>query len=151
MVVYRLCSELEYKKILNTMSFDDIGSLCSNNSRLNTHKYKTNQKYLHFFKDLNSIFYLYLKPGLYMCTYDIPDELLEKYVGVGQYLDIVFMRKLENVVEYAIPNNEILFDYLKRIEKVSKYIDYEEYFDDEYKDSLEVVYDIQSKVLSKKL
>ena len=150
MVVYRLCNELEFQRILNTMAFDDVGCLCSNNSKLNNHKYKTNQKYLHFFKEFSSLFYLYLKPKSYICTYDIPDELLEKYLGVGQYLDIVFMRKLEKAVEYAIPNSEILFEYLKKVEKVSKYIDYEEYLDDDYRDSLEVVYSIQSKVLSKK-
>ena len=150
MVVYRLCNELELQKILNTTSFDDIGSLCSDNLKMNNHKYQSNQKYLHLFKDFNSLFYLYLKPGLYICTYDIPDEILEKYAGIGKYLDIVFMRKLEDIVEYAIPNSEILFDYLKRIDKVSKYIDYEEYLDDNYKNNLETVYDTQSKVLSKK-
>ena len=151
MVVYRLCNELEFQKILNTMSFNDIGSLYSDNSKLNNHKYQANQKYLHFFKDYNSLFYLCLKPGSYICTYDIPDNLLEKYVGIGQYLDIIFMRKLENAIEYAIPNDEILFDYLKRIDKVSKYIDYEEYLDGDYKSSLETLYDKQSKILSKKL
>ena len=151
MVVYRLCNELEFQKILNTMSFNDIGSLCSYNSKLNNHKYQANQKYLHFFKDYNSLFYLCLKPGSYICAYDIPDNLLEKYVGIGQYLDIIFMRKLENAIEYAIPNDEILFDYLKRIDKVSKYIDYEDYLDGDYKSSLETLYDKQSKILSKKI
>ena len=113
MEVYRLCNEVEYQIIGNTMSFDNIGSIYKNNSKENNHNYHNNQKYIHFFKEYTSLFYLYLKPGLYMCTYDIPDELLEKYVGVGQYLDIVFMRKLENVVEYAIPNNEILFEVIK--------------------------------------
>ena len=37
MVVYRLCNELEFQKILNTMSFNDIGSLCSDNSKLNNY------------------------------------------------------------------------------------------------------------------
>ena len=94
--------------------------------------------------------FIYLKPKSYICTYEILDELLEKYAGVGQYLDVVFMRNLENAVECAIPNNEILLDYLIRVEKVSKYIDYEEYLDSQYMDSLEVVYDIQSKVLKKR-
>ena len=151
MVVYRLCSESEFQKILDTMSFDDIGSLCSDNRKLNNHKYQINKKYLHFFKDYDSLFYLYLKPESYICTYNIPDELLEEYIGIGEYLDIVFMRKVESVIEYAIPNDEIVFDYLKRIERVIKYIDYEEYLNDDYKSSLEKVYDRESMVLKKKI
>ena len=150
MTVYRLCNELEFQKILNTMSFDDIGSLCCNNSKRNNHRYKSNQKYLHFFKDYDSLFYLYLKSGTYICTYDIPDEILEKYVGVGKYLDRMYMKKIESVTEYSIPNAEISFDYLKSIEKISRDIEYEEYIDDDYKDSLELVYNIQQRTLGKK-
>ena len=94
--------------------------------------------------------FIYLKPESYICTYEIPDELLGKYAGVGQYLNVVFIRNLENAVECAIPNSEILLDYLIRDEKVSKYIDCEEYLDSQYMDSLEVVYDIQSKILKKR-
>ena len=133
MEVYRLCNEVEYQIIGNTMSFDNIGSIYKNNSKENNHNYHNNQKYIHFFKEYTSLFYLYLKPGTFICT----------------YLDIQFMRKIESVVEYAIPNHEILPDYLKKIEKVCKYMEYEDYFDDSFKNNIETVYDCQSKVFRK--
>ena len=150
MIVYRLCNETEYQKIMTTKSFDDVGNICNNNSKFNNHKYLPNQKYLHFFKEYDSLFYLYLKSGTYICTYDIPDELLDKYMGIGKYLDRVFMRKLENVNEYAIPNNEILFNYLIKIEKVSISIEFEDYINENVTEQFEIVYDLNQKILSKK-
>ena len=59
------------------------------------------------------------------------------------------MRKVEKVIEYAIPNNEIEFKYLIKIEKVLKGIEYEEYLYEDYKDNLETIYNKESKVLIK--
>ena len=145
MLVYRLCKEEEYNSIMNTKSYDDIGSVCNKNRWLNNHSYQPNQKYLHFFKDFDSIFYCYLKEGTYVCTYELPDELLEQYAGIGKYVDRMFMRKHEMVTEYAIPNEKISFIFLRKIERVNQSIDFEDYLADEYQDFLETVYNREQK------
>lgn len=146
MNVYRLCNESEINEILNTKSFINTGKICNNNVKLNNHKYKSNQRYLHFFRNKDSLFYLNLKQGTYICIYDIPIELLEKYNGIGYYLDILFMEKLEGITEYAIPSDEIVFNYLQKVDKVINYIDFEDSFNFNYKNKLETVYDITQKI-----
>ncbi|MBQ3475520.1 MAG: hypothetical protein IJH20_05065 [Bacilli bacterium] len=140
MVVYRICKKEELDKIINGIPFSDIGRTCTNDSKLNNHEYKPNIKYLHFYKDYGSIFYLNVTKDHYICTYDIPDEILAEYVGSGRYLDRVFMKKEEQVGEYAIPSSQIDSSYLQRIDKVIDYIDFEDYLYEDYKDNLETIY-----------
>ncbi len=145
MIVYRICRKKEFERIMNNKSFANIGSICTENPKINSHKYKNNEKYLHFFKSYDSVFYLYVTTDNYICTYDIPNELLKKNMGVGYYLDRIYMEKLESVAEYAIPSREIQFSYLQRVDKVKNYIDFEDFLDDDYADSLETVFDVTEK------
>lgn len=149
MIVYRLCNKKEIQEILNTKSFTNIGSINNNNSKLNNHTYIINQKYLHFFKDYDSLFYLYLKPKSNICIYNIPDILLEKYRGEGKYLDRLSMKRIDKVIEYAIPNYEIEFTYLQKIDKVIDNIDFFDYIEMNYNDKLETIYEINKKIIIK--
>lgn len=147
MIVYRICNEYEIKEIMKSKSFSNIGNNYTNDKKKNTHNYLQNKKYVHFFKDLSSIYYLNVTKGYYICTYDIPDVLLEENEGIGFYLDREFFKRLEEVCEYAITNDQILFNYLIKVEKINNYIDYEDYIYDNYKTSLEVTYEKIKKIL----
>ncbi len=140
MVVYRICNKEELDKIINGIPFYEIGRICTNDSKLNSHEYKPNIKYLHFYKDYGSIFYLTTTKDYYICTYDIPDEILAEYEGYGRYLDRVFMRKEEQVEEYAIPSSQIDANYLQKIDRILDYVDFEDYLYGDYKDNLETIY-----------
>ncbi len=141
MVVYRLCDSKEVQNIICNRSFDEVGSTFERDSKKNNHKYSPNIKYLHFFKDFDSLFYLGVRSGTYICTYDIPDSVLRKFMADGFYLDRVFLRDLENVPEYAVPTAFIIFDYLKKVDKVTNDIDFEEFAYDDYKNSIYNMYD----------
>ncbi len=145
MKVYRLCSEEEYESMMNTKSYESIGKECKKNRMLSNHQYQPDQKYLHFFKDFASIFYFYVREGTYVCTYDIPDGLLKQYEGIGKYLDRINMRNYDYVTEYAIPNKEMDFSYLSKIDKATRTIEFEEILFDEHIDGLETVYDREQK------
>ncbi len=150
MIVYRLCRESEINELLNTKSTTNIGKEYISNPKQNNHNYKDNIKYLHFYKDYDSLFYLYLKPNRYICTYNIPDELLQKYQGTGFYLDRIFLEKLESTTEYAVPNNEISFSYLQKVDKIKEEIEFEDYICGGHHDSLETIYDTSQKQYAKK-
>ncbi len=140
MLVYRICDKEEVKKIINGISFDDIGNCFTVNSDLNTHQYKSDIRYLHFFKNYDSVFYLNVTNGYYICTYNIPEEILDLYSGIGLYRDRLFFKSLEEVPEYAVPSNEIKSNYLERIDKVTDYIDFEDYVYGNYVDNLITIY-----------
>ena len=128
-MVYRLCNPVEIQEILNSKCFQNVGKVCRNNPKYNNHQYQENQKYLHFFQNYDSLFYLYVKKGTYICEYDIPEEILEKYKGTGIYLDRIFMEKLESVTEYAIPSEKIEWDYSQKVDRVMLDYDIEDYLD----------------------
>ena len=151
MLVYRICTESEKIAIIEDKGFDDTGVFCSYNPGLNTHNYCPNAKYLHFFKDFDSIFYLLVAEGDYLCTYDIPEWLLNNYIGEGFYLDRENFRNPESAIEYAIPNCDLKFNYLEKIDKITRYVDYDDYLDGNYEDGFETVYEKGQKVIGKKL
>ena len=146
MLVYRLCKVGEVEKLLNNKDVNEIAIPGSNlikkqqEKNINSHCYNFQLSYLHFFKKLESIFYFYTADK-YICTYDIPDEILEKYEGEGFYLDYINFEKTQKTVEYAIPSNELDFSYLVKIDKINEVIDYEDYiFDPSLKDEIETIY-----------
>lgn len=112
MIVYRYTTEVELKYVLNGEK-DKLGNYNSKNkdwSICNTHKYQSNHKYLHFFKDKPSIEYLKKirktesgKP-MFICFYDIPKSILKCCKGKGFYdPDASGYDYLEiKLVEYAI-------------------------------------------------
>ena len=77
MLVYRVCSGAEIIKLFNDGNFSNVGNFFKKNT-LNTHDYKSDKKYLHFFQNIESVIYVETK-GKFLCTYDIPNEMLEKY------------------------------------------------------------------------
>lgn len=110
----------------------------------NTHDYIPGVRYMHFFKDFSSLYYgLIYGKGFNVCTYDIDDELLSKYKGMGKYY--YFDTKC-SLLEYAIPSNMIKFDNLI---SASEIVGYDDIIDDyKYRD---VYVKNRKKVLVKKI
>ena len=136
MLVYRISSEQEINQILKDQSFINIGKTYNRDEKVNTHLYVEGKQYIHFFKDYDSIFYLYVTKGCYIVTYDIPEELLNQNKGIGYYYDRTYMEKLESVEEYSIPKEQVHFSYLIGIDKVIEPIEFEDYYCDDYKNKL---------------
>lgn len=90
MLVYRYLNDRELRAILCDFK-DHIGSYFNHGDKLaNTHKYQINTRYLHFFKNKSAIEYIktyHTKDNrdFYICTFDIPKEILAKGVGKGTY------------------------------------------------------------------
>lgn len=150
MKVIRLCKGQEIKQILETHSFSGAGLSSVINPKLNTHLYKRNEFYLHFFTKLENIFYLNVQKGCFICTYDMPNELLEQYQGIGYYLDFIFYRNLVEVVEYAVESKKMNFDYLEKVEVLKVDLDYEDLLDSSLDDFTEVIYQKNSFLTRKK-
>ena len=140
MLLYRLCKEEEIIKILKTERITAVGKYCHNTHKLNTHIYKKDKKYLHFFEEEYEIINLNPQIGKYICTYDIPKDIINDYQGFGYYRSIFDFESLNKVKEYAIPTELISFINLIKIEKIKAYLDLENYLDgiDKYK---EIIYE----------
>ena len=124
MKVFRLCRENEIQQILDKQSFKDIGRYYSNFG-CNEHKYENNKKYLHFFKTKSDLLYLRFLKGKYICEYDIPQNICEKYIGVGRYCDYVNFAELVWIKEIAIPSDLLKFEYLQNVGRIVKNIDFD--------------------------
>ena len=148
MIVYRISKLEEIKKILSNKSLEGIGKYFEESSKLSTHKY-LNKPYLHFFHNLDSIFYLRTLKDRYLCIYDIPEEVLEKNVGLGYYLDYFSLRGKRKVKEYAISIEDLEYEYLKEINYIKEFIDLDNYF--YYNDLNEKMLTIYKKKDHKKL
>ena len=148
MIVYRICKKDEIDIILNDKTFQKIGKVCEINKSINTHLYINNKKYIHFFKDKDSIFYLDTTADMYICTYDIPNYLLETHYGIGLYLDKFNFKNLEKVSEYAIENEFINFNQLLKIERILEYIDIDDYMYDDISSKIEIIY-LNSQMINK--
>lgn len=127
MKVYRLCRKLEVEQILNNESFNEVGNFCRNSER-NSHNYDESIKYLHFFKQKTDLLYLNTLSGRFICTYDIPEELLSKHYGVGSYRDYIRFVYLNQVEEYAIPSRLLNFDYIQTIDEIVHDMDVEDFY-----------------------
>lgn len=140
MIVYRICKRTELQKIFEYNNFTNVGYNFSILD-LNTHNYNKNSKYLHFFKNKESIFYLRTLKDRYICVYDIPEDILNRYKGIGYYLDYINYRILNEVTEYAIENNVIDLKFLKQVGYIKRDIEFEEYLDDcDLTDFIEIIY-----------
>lgn len=148
MIVYRICSKKELKLILRNKNMNNIGVIHNEDylfkNFANTHDYIPGVRYMHFFKDFSSLYYgLIYGKGFNVCTYDIDDELLSKYKGMGKYY--YFDTKC-SLLEYAIPSNMIKFDNLI---SASEIVWYDDIVDDyKYRD---VYVKNRKKVLVKKI
>ena len=150
MQVYRLCSEYEINIILNTHDFSKISHFFYPSPKMNNHKYQPHQRYLHFFQKLSDILYQDTTSDKILCTYNIPDEILNKYIGLGYYFDYINYNNLQFVTEYAIPNVEINFPYLEKVERLKRNIDYEDFLNDENLMTLTTTIYLKEKYKEKK-
>ena len=154
MLVYRVCSQDEINRIFQNDDFSEIGCLGEDFIKyqkirdINNHKYNPKELYLHFFDDIWSIIYWKAIKNNYICTYDIPEDILTNSFGIGKYLNP--SSESDNcscVSEYAIESNKIKKEYLIRVELIINDIDFTDY--DEYPDILddylEVIYEREPK------
>ena len=152
MLVYRVCQEKELNEIMSNESFDTVGRHYSANPLKNTHNYKDDKKYLHFFKDLDSVFYCSTSCGNYICTYDIPDNILAESKGKGYFLDRFAFKHVQEAEEYAITTDNLSSDYLTKVELIKESMDVEDYLFDEISDKLTTIYEKEkNKTLKKQL
>ena len=155
MEVYRICNKEEIDTLLNDKDFINVGKeghifiQQQIKDDTNNHNYEPNEKYLHFFKNYHSIFYLNTNEGYYICTYNIPDEILKDGYGIGYYWDFINFSHQVNAEEYAINIKNLKFDYLEKIDEITEYIDVEDYlYNSPIEDFLTTIY---NKIPSKKL
>ena len=153
MLVYRVCSQNEINKIFQNDDFSKIGCLGEDFIKyqkmrdINNHKYNPEKLYLHFFDDIWSVSYWKAIKGNYICTYDVPDDILNNCFGVGKYLNPI-SESNDNVCvsEYAVESNKIKKEYLVRVEEI---IDDIEFTDDNeveiLDDYLKVIYEREPK------
>ena len=128
MRVFRLCREEEIQQILDKKSFENVGNYCTSGKK-NSHTYDETKKYLHFFKKKSDLLYLNTLKDRFICVYNIPETVLLKHFGYGKYLDYIQFETLNDVEEFAIPCENIQFDYLESINKIIKDIDFEDMFE----------------------
>ncbi len=140
MLVYRICNEREITLILKERSCENIGNYFSNNQNKNTHNYKENKRYIHFFRNYSDIFYFDFMENKYICTYDIPDKILKTGEGKGYYLDRIMFQNVTEVFEYAVESNLIDFEYLKQIDMITSIVSFEEYLFGDFKNKIREVY-----------
>ena len=140
MIVYRICSKNEIEMIFQEQSFCNVGNFFKTNKNINTHLYQENKKYIHFFKDFDSIFYLNTTSNMFICTYNIPNYLLEEKSGEGFYPDYFNHTSLQKVCEFAIENEYINFNYLLKIDKILDFIDIEDYLYYDISDKIKTIY-----------
>lgn len=140
--LYRLCRKGEVEEILKSRRFTEIGHKCENDSKKNTHIYNPNVNYMHFFANELSLLYLYPSKEKLICIYDIPCNIAKEAEGKGRYLDFVNFQNMQEVKEYAIKSQNIKFEYLKKIYKISQSLDFD-YIPEEKEiyDNLTCVYD----------
>lgn len=114
MLVYRVCNRIEIEEILSKKRFDSIGSIYEVNHN-NNHDYTPNTFYMHFFPKKEDIFHINNVLKRFICTYEIPDDLLVFYEGMGLYDDFT-CHKEKFLVEFAVPSKLISISFLRRIE-----------------------------------
>lgn len=92
----------------------------NSNNQKNTHEYEKNKEYIHFFRYEDfAIHYFNLKTSdtidkkksdfIFFMVANIPDDILEKYLGFGFYN---YRGEEIAMPEYAIPADEFLPDYV---------------------------------------
>ena len=151
MLVYRICGIEEINNILSDKNFNNVGKKCSIRRNINTHLYKEDKKYLHFFKEFSSIFYFNVDNDKYICVYDIPFYLLDKSKGFGFYPDLFEFKCIKSIREYAVEIDELKFNNLIKVFKVKGNIDIEDYMFGNVVNNLEIIYEMKKDKNNKKL
>lgn len=125
MLVYRVCSQQEVEMIFDK-GIENVGSP-NNGTDVNSHSYQYNVNYLHFFLYKSDILHIKSNKGSCICTYDIPREILDLYCGVGNYMDFINFKERCYAIEFTIPTKELQMTYLKKVDVLLQYIDYEDF------------------------
>ena len=99
MKVYRIANRLEIDKFLENKSFNNVGSTFNETCKNNSHHYKKNTFYMHFFDSKDDIFYFNSPLKRFLCTYNIPDEVTKGYLGLGKYISKYDSSKEDYVLE----------------------------------------------------
>lgn len=119
MKVYRFLCKQELCQILNG-DIKQTGHVFNGTVFPNNHKYKHNEKYLHFFKNLKDLKYIQRACGGlyggYLCKFDIPLHVLLPRTGKGYYRMISSgyddFGDTEIVKEYAVESKKMETKYL---------------------------------------
>lgn len=145
MRVYRLCNRDETEYILKNRNFENVGHKCKKDFTKNTHQYRQDINYMHFFEEETSLLYLYPSKGKMICVYGIPDDVLSSSIGRGLYLNFITFEDMQEVNEYAIESDKIKFEYLEKIYIINQDLDFD-YVPktEEIHDGLSIVYDFES-------
>ncbi len=124
MKLYRYLSEEELEHI-KANEIDKIGSVYNDKKsykRINTHNYKKDVKYLHFYFDKREISRIE-KLGFqgskicYICEFEIPFYVIFSHIGTGRYDCQGYAVPYETVYEVALPAKKMKSKYLKSFEK----------------------------------
>lgn len=151
MEVYRICSDWEISTILKSKSTSEVGSTFINNTKINTFDYNPTTKYLHFFQKYEDIFYLDCRGCENICTYDIPEEILAQSQGIGFYYDRINFRHIDEAIEFAVDVNLLDFSYLKRVDKITSILLFEDYLEGDIQEYLKNIYDANKFKILRKL
>lgn len=127
MLVYRICDKHEVDQILSSNSCKEVGFFYRNKLK-STHNYEEGKLYMHFFGKPSDIFYLDLSKGRFICTYEIPEELLQQHGGFTEYIDFINFINICKVREYAIPGEMVDFEYLQKAELIDSYLEYKDFW-----------------------
>lgn len=122
-IVYRFISHNE-RMLMEKHNISQMGRVWEKEFGGNSHKYKKDTKYLHFFDDINDAMILYNELGYnrdYFCTYSIPIKLLKKYKGKGYYSNRGY-DIFDTVKEYAIPSVEYNQKWLLSIKTINEFL-----------------------------
>lgn len=115
MKVYRYVSKNELNYILNGQ-YEKLGTICYGEDLSNTHLYKKDQRYIHFFKNKKSIEYIhkvFRGQDLYVCTFNIPVSVLIKSVGLGKYdVGRGYDNNTVTLIEFAVEVNKFRKEWL---------------------------------------
>ena len=106
--VYRFSTSEEVEAFENN-ELPSLGETWERNKYRNSHKYKDDEKYLHFFEtpDIPPRIFKSL-PGekSYLCSFEIDKSILLKNKGSGYYPPQGYEESATTITEYAIPISE---------------------------------------------
>ena len=124
MLVYRLMNKKELNLHL-AGKINEVGGVFQKKDKLsNNHRYKTNGKYIHMFKNLDDLEYVqYEREDFeYLAIFDIPMIVLMASKGKGLYnkLDNGEL-KYKHIREYAINTKYMKTEYFLGYEEIIKF------------------------------
>lgn len=117
MKVYRYLCEAELNKILNG-DMERVGTIYGNQNASNTHNYKPNTPYMHFFAKLTDLEKIrdlkaFEPQNFYIALFDIPVTKLLLHTGKGFYPTSGYDVDYDSVREFAVPSSDVKAEHLK--------------------------------------